>query len=218
MPRKLPSPILYLITSGATTGATTPHSKDFAQLLALVRAATAAQVDFIQLREKNLRTRVLYELTARAAAITQRTATRLLVNDRADIALAAGASGVHLTTRSLEASIVRRHFGQDFLIVVSTHSLHEAQAARAASADFITFGPVFDTPSKQIYGAPVGLDALSTAARALSPFPIIALGGITLQNASEALDTGASGIAAIRLFNDPQSLDAAIQALRRERQ
>jgi len=218
MPRKLPSPILYLITSGTTTSATTPRSKDFAQLLALIRAATAAQVDFIQLREKNLRARALYELTARAAAITQRTKTCLLVNDRADIALAAGASGVHLTTRSLEASIVRRSFGQDFLIGVSTHSLHEAQSARDASADFITFGPVYDTPSKQIYGEPVGLDALSIAARSLSPFPIVALGGITLQNASEALDAGASGIAAIRLFNDPQSLDARAQALRRERQ
>lgn len=218
MPLKLPSPILYLITSGTTTSATAPHSEDFAQLLALVQAATAARVKLIQLREKNLRTRVLYELTARAAEITHGTQTRLLVNDRADVALAAGAAGVHLTTRSLEASIVRKSFGQDFLIGVSTHSLHEAQAARDASADFATFGPVFDTPSKRIYGAPVGLDALGTAARSLSPFPLIALGGITLQNAAEALEAGASGIAAIRLFNDSQSLDATAQMIRRERQ
>jgi thiamine-phosphate pyrophosphorylase len=219
MPLKLPSPILYLITSGTTTSATTPHSEDFAQLLALVRAATAARINLIQLREKNLRTRVLYELTARAAEITHGTQTRLLVNDRADVALAAGgAAGVHLTTRSLEASIVRKSFGQDFLIGVSTHSLHEAQAARDASADFAIFGPVFDTPSKQIYGAPVGLDALGTAARSLAPFPILALGGITLQNAAEALEAGASGIAAISLFNDPQSLDATAQIIRRKRQ
>ncbi len=183
-----------------------------------MRAATAARINLIQLREKNLSARVLYELTARAAAITQGTATRLLVNDRADIALAAGASGVHLTTRSLETSIVRKSFGQDFLIGVSAHSLHEAQAARDASANFATFGPVFDTASKQIYGAPVGLDALSIAARSLAPFPIIALGGITLQNAAEALEAGASGIAAIRLFNDSQSLDATAQMIRRERQ
>ncbi len=218
MPLKFPSTILYLITSDTTTGATTPHSKDFAQLLALIRAATAARIDIIQLREKNLRTRVLYELTTRAAAITQDTATRLLVNDRADIARAAGASGVHLTTRSLETSIVRKSFGQDFLIGVSTHSLDEAKAARDASADFATFGPVFDTASKQIYGTPVGLNALSIAAHSLAPFPVLALGGITLQNASEALNAGASGIAAIRLFSDPQSLDATAQVIRREPQ
>lgn len=218
MPLTFPSPILYLITSGTTTSATTPRSEDFAQLLALVRAAAAARINLIQLREKNLRTRVLYELTARAAEITHGTQTCLLVNDRTDIALAAGATGVHLTTRSLEASIVRKSFGKDFLIGVSTHSLHEAQSAREASADFATFGPVFDTPSKQIYGAPVGLYALSTAARSLAPFPILALGGITLQNAAEALEAGASGIAAIRLFNDSQSLDATAQMIRRERQ
>jgi len=216
MPLKLQSPILYLITGGTTNGATTPRSEDFAQLLALVRAATAARFDLIQLREKNLPARVLYELTVRAAAITQGSVTRLLVNDRADIALAAGACGVHLTARSLETSIVRKSFRQDFLIGVSTHSLREAKAARDASADFVTFGPVFDTPSKQIYGAPVGHEALSEAARSLPFFPLIALGGITLQNAHAALNAGASGIAAIRLFNDPQSLGTVAHAIRRK--
>ncbi|MDT7603619.1 MAG: thiamine-phosphate pyrophosphorylase, partial [Acidobacteriota bacterium] len=125
----LQAPASYLVSPGATTPETTNESADCQQLLALVRAATRARVDLIQLREKLLRPRVLYELTARAAELTRGTATRLLVNDRADIARAAGADGVHLSTRSLEARVVRRAFGQDFLIGVSTHTLEEAAAA-----------------------------------------------------------------------------------------
>ncbi len=155
-------------------------------------------------------------MTARSAELTRGTKTRLLVNDRADIARAAGADGVHLTTRSLEASIIRHTFGPDFLIGVSTHTLAEARAAYEQGADFAVFGPVFDTPSKRAYGPPVGLEALSEAARQLSPFPLIALGGITRDNASAALDAGASGVAAIRLFSDPQSLDALVGAIRQE--
>ncbi len=214
MPLKLQSPILYLITSGATTCATTPHSEDFARLLALVRAATRARIELLQLREKKLRPRVLYELAARAAAITHGSTTRLLVNDRADIACAAGADGVHLTTRSLDASIVRNTFGQDFLIGVSTHSLAETRAARDGLADFATFGPVFDTPSKCDYGTPIGLEKLSEAAHALAPFPLIALGGVTFHTAPQAIRAGASGIAAIRLFDDSENLTAISRALR----
>jgi thiamine-phosphate pyrophosphorylase len=157
---------------------------------------------------------MLYELTARCVAITQGTTTRLLVNDRADIARAARANGVHLTAHSVEASVIRRTFGTDFLVGVSTHSLAEAQAARQAGADFAVFGPVFDTPRKRAYGPPVGLEALREAAHTLSPFPLIALGGITQKNASDTLRAGASGIAAIRLFADPNNLDATVRTIR----
>ncbi|HEV2705647.1 MAG TPA: thiamine phosphate synthase [Pyrinomonadaceae bacterium] len=214
MPLELPTPITYLITSGETTRATTPESAEFARLLALVRAATIARVSLIQLREKNLDARTLYELTARAARLTRPTrTTRLLVNDRADIARAAGADGVHLTTRSLHASVVRRAFGTHFLIGVSTHTQAEAQEARTAGADFAVFGPVFDTPSKRPYGAPVGLDALRAAARTLSPFPLLALGGVTRENARAVFRAGASGVAAIRLFADADQLAETVGAL-----
>lgn len=183
-------------------------------MLALVRAGCRASIPLIQLREKNLNTRTLYELTARAAEITRGTMTHLLVNDRADIARAARADGCHLTTRSVEASIIRRTFGTDFLIGVSTHSLSEAQAARDGGADFAVFGPVFDTPSKQVYGEPVGLESLREAARTLSPFPVLALGGVTLENVSEISRAGASGVAAIRLFSESIDLDATVQAIR----
>jgi thiamine-phosphate pyrophosphorylase len=86
---------------------------------------------------------VLYELVLRAAKITRGSDTRLLVNDRADIARAAGADGVHLTSQSLPANVVRKMFGPEFVIGVSTHSFEEARAAQAAGADFVVFGPVF---------------------------------------------------------------------------
>ena len=158
---------------------------------------------------------MLYELTARAALLTRGTATRLVVNDRADVAARAGADGVHLTTRSLEAVIVRQSFGPDFLIGVSTHTLAEARAARDEGADFAVFGPVFDTPSKRAYGPPVGLESLGEAARELSPFPLVALGGVTCENAASALTAGARGVAGIRLFADPLRLAQNVRGIMR---
>jgi thiamine-phosphate pyrophosphorylase len=213
MPLNLQQPIIYLITGGATTPATTPASPDFQNVLTLVRAATQARIPLVQLREKNLHARTLYELTVRCTEITQGTDTRLLINDRADLSSAARANGVHLTTRSLQTSIIRRTFGPDFLIGVSTHSLAEAHAAHEEGADFAVFGPVFDTPSKRAYGPPVGLERLREAAHALAPFPILALGGVTIENARDCLNAGASGIAAIRLLSEPQSLSAITRAI-----
>jgi thiamine-phosphate pyrophosphorylase len=218
MPLDLRKPITYLITSGETTAATTPLTEDFSRILKLVSAAAAAGVNLIQLREKNLSTRVLFDLALRAAEITRGSATRLLINDRADVARAAGADGVHLQIRSLEPRIVRRTFGEEFLIGASTHSLAEARAARDGGADFVVFGPVFDTVSKRIYGEPVGLEKLSEAARELASFPIIALGGVTLNNAQECLRAGARGVAAIRLFNDPARLSQIVKTLLSERE
>jgi thiamine-phosphate pyrophosphorylase len=214
MPLNLPQPILYLITEGATTPGTTPASEEFTRILALVSAAVAARISLIQIREKNLNARLLYQLTLRAATLTRGSATRLLVNDRADIARAAGADGVHLTTQSLDAKVLRRAFGPDFLIGVSTHSLAQARAARESGADFATFGPIFETPAKRIYGPPVGLLKLGEAARALAPFPLLALGGLTREHAGQALRAGVHGIAAIRLFSDPDKLSEVAYAIR----
>ena len=213
MPLNLQRPIIYLITSGATTPASTPASKDFQSILELVRAATRARIPLIQLREKDLTARSLYELSASCVEITRGTDSRLLINDRADIARASGADGCHLTTRSLEASVVRSTFGPDFLIGVSTHSLAEAQAARAGDADFAVFGPVFASASKRAYGPPLGVEQLREATLALSPFPLIALGGISRENAREALQAGAGGVAGISLFSDPTSLCETVQAI-----
>ena len=149
---------------------------------------------------------MLYELTSRAAKITRGSQTRLLVNDRADIARAAGADGVHLTSQSLPAVEVRRIFGREFLIGVSTHSLAEARAA-SDGADFVVFGPIFDTESKRAFGEPQGLDKLRELTSKLPEIPVIAIGGITMENFDACLGSGASGVAAIRLFNEMMKLD-----------
>lgn len=206
MQRDLRRPLTYLITSGATSGETTVASVEFDALLSLVRSAVAAHVSLVQLREKNLSARMLHDLAARASRLACGSATRVVVNDRADIAHAAGCDGVQLTTRSLAAAVVRRAFGEDFLIGISTHSLAEARAARDGGADFAVFGPVFDTPSKRAYGLPLGLEVLREAAHALSPFPLVAVGGIDEENVREVLRAGAAGVAAIRLFANGQNL------------
>ena len=195
MPLQLP--IIYAITSGATTAQTTPGSPDFANVLLLVEAAVAAELSLVQIREKALTARVLYELATRAASITRGTRTRLLVNDRFDVARAAGAAGVHLTSTSLPTHLVRDLCGEDFLIGVSTHSLEEARSASNA-ADFVVFGPVFSTGSKQ----PQGLEKLREVTSALKGFPVLAIGGINDDNVAQCFEAGASGVAAIRLFND----------------
>ena len=206
-------PISYLLTSGQTTAATTSNSKDFQHILLLIEAAVTAKIDLIQVREKALTTKVLYELARLAAEITRSSATKLLVNDRADVAASAGANGVHLTTHSLPPSVVRQSFGNDFLIGVSTHSLDEARAARDARADFVVFGPVFQTPSKTQYGSPVGLEQLKHVCAELKPFPILAIGGVTEDNLADCLRAGAQGIAAIRIFNDPQRLRIVVEKI-----
>ena len=134
--------------------------------------------------------------------ITRGSETRLLVNDRADIAAAAGADGVHLTSQSLPANVVRKMFGSDFVIGASTHSLDEARAAQTAGADFVVFGPIFETESKRAFGEPQGLEKLAEVAVELQPFPVIAIGGITTENAALCLVSGASGVAAIRMFEE----------------
>ena len=214
MPLDLTKPIIYLITSGATTPATTPESNDFARILILVEAAVAAQISLLQLREKDLNARVLYELATRAAKITRGTSTRLLINDRSDIALAAGADGVHLTSGSLTADIVRDTYGSEFIVGVSTHSLEQVLAARNAGGDFVVLGPVFETESKREFGEPLGLKKLSEAATALDEFPILAIGGVALKNVDECFRAGAAGVAAIRLFNDDKRLGTVVGEIR----
>jgi thiamine-phosphate pyrophosphorylase len=204
MPLKFPLPIVYPITSGNTT----PD-----QILRLVRAAVDAEVPLLQIREKSLPARVLFELVARAAELTRGSQTRLLGNDRSDIARGAGADGVHLTTQSLPVEVVRKIFGAEFLIGVSTHSRDEARAASAAGADFVVFGPVFETESKRCYGPPQGLDKLAAITRELGEFPVVAIGGITLENTGECFRAGASGVAAIRLLNDAENLSSIVNRI-----
>jgi thiamine-phosphate pyrophosphorylase len=158
---------------------------------------------------------VLYELATAAARITEGSATRLLINDRSDIAVTSGAAGVHLTSSSLPTAVVRQAFGDEFVIGVSVHSLEEATVARDSGADFAVFGPVFDTASKREYGPALGVPALARVTSELEPFPILAIGGVSLINVGECLAAGARGVAAITMLRQPDTLADVAEAISR---
>jgi thiamine-phosphate pyrophosphorylase len=206
-------PILYLITRGETTDVTTAGSPEFKEIIEQVSAAVSAGIDLVQLREKRLCARALFELTLQAVAVSHGSTTRVLVNDRADIAAGAGAAGVHLTTRSIDAAAIRSTFGNDFVIGTSTHSLEEAHDAKEGGADFVVFGPVFATSSKPEH-TPVGLAELSKVTRELGDFPVLALGGVTMHNVADCLSTGARGVAGISLFSQPETLASIIREIK----
>ncbi len=195
-------PLIYLVTNGATT------DKNFAEkkpnILKLIKNAVQAGISLIQIREKQLSARLVLELAAEAVKLTRETETKILINDRADIALAANADGVHLTSCSLSAEIIRSNFPDDFIIGVSTHTLEEAEKAKKTGADFVTFSSIFESPNKN---TPQGLEKLREVCEKLRPFPVIALGGINETNYKSVLKTGASGFAAIRFLNDIQTFE-----------
>lgn len=184
-------------------------------LLPRLRALAEAGVDLIQLREKDLACRDLLGLVKSAVEVSRGSKTRIVVNDRLDIAIASGAHGVHLGGQSAPPEVVRRHVDKDFLVGVSCHSMQEALKAEAGGADYILLGPIFDTPSKRQYGPPLGLNKLSEVANRIR-IPLLALGGITVERVSACLEAGATGIAAIRLFQEDPSLADRIRELREQ--
>jgi thiamine-phosphate pyrophosphorylase len=196
-------PLIYLITDRHQLA-----RQDASALIRFVESAFSAGVDMVQIREKDLSARALMELTEQIASISRRFGAALLINDRADIA-ACAAAGVHLTTNSIRAHVIRRTFGPDMLIGASTHSLEELQEAQSGGADFVVFGPVFKTKGKQ----PVGLGALQEASR-LAQIPVLALGGVNLNNFSEALAAGARGIAGISIFTEAEDLSDLVGAIK----
>ena len=178
-------------------------SQKKSQTLELIEIAARNNISLIQIREKKLSARLVFEIARAAVKITQNTGTKLLVNDRADIALAANADGVHLTARSLSAGAIRRAFPKDFIIGVSTHTIEEAGNAKNQSADFVTFSPIFSMPNKDKFQ---GIENLREVCEKLKPFPVIALGGIDETNYKSVLENGASGFAAIRFLNDAENI------------
>jgi thiamine-phosphate pyrophosphorylase len=175
-------------------------------LQARMSAAARAGVDLVQIREKDLSTRPLAELVRGALAAAQGSGTRIVVNDRLDVALALGAQGVHLARTSLPAEVARRIVPPSFLVGVSCHSLDEALEAESARADYVLLGPIFSTPSKLGYGPPLGLPTLRQVAARLR-IPVLALGGVSLERVKACREAGAAGIAAIRMFQECASLE-----------
>jgi thiamine-phosphate pyrophosphorylase len=158
--------------------------------------ALAGGARLVQLREKDLEGGALFALAEALAAECRRIGARLLVNDRIDVALAAGADGVVLPADSFPTDVARRLLGPTRLVARSTHSAAEVERALHEGCDFVLFGPVFETPSKAAFGPPQGIEALRTAAR--FPIPVYAVGGVTAKNASAVSQAGAHGVAVIR--------------------
>lgn len=182
-------------------------------MLPLIEEAVQAGIDLVQIREKDLPTRALLQLVESAVATAQGSETRIVVNDRLDVALAAGADGVHLGTESIPAQAVRKRVPEGFLVGVSCHSREDVRVAETAGADYVVLGPIFETPSKIAYGPPLGLDILRETA-SVARVPILALGGISVERVRECLEAGAAGIAGIRIFQDAPSLAARLGELR----
>jgi len=186
-------------------------------LLEKIEEAVQGNVDWIELRERDLSARELAAFSEQAVARTGG-ATRVLVNDRLDVAFAVNAAGVHLGEKGLPVSAARRlakerSIGREFLVGVSRHSVEGALEAERAGADYVIYGPVFATPSKAEFGQPQGLQRLRDACERLN-IPVLAIGGITEQNAWECFAAGAQGIAAIRLFQNAKNLGKVVERLR----
>lgn len=179
---------------------------------ALVQACQAG-VRGVQLREKDLTPADFLRLARDVRAALDPFHPALLINDRADVARAVEASGVHLPESGLPPAAARQCLRPGSLIGVSTHSVDSACRAQDAGADFITFGPVFFTPSKASYGPPLGLDALEQTVRTVR-LPVFAIGGITPERARSCLDAGAHGVAVISAILAAPDIPGAVAAFR----
>lgn len=180
---------LYLITDRRLTS----------HLEWAVEEALKSGVRAVQIREKDMTAKDLVALSRNIQEIVRRYSAKVFINDRADIALALSLDGVHLGSSSLPPDVVERLSGGRLLIGASTHSLDEALEAEARGADFITFGPVYETPSKLKYGKPVGIKALKDVTKRIK-IPVFAIGGINKKNIPEVMDAGAYGIALISVI------------------
>jgi len=179
---------LYLITDRMQTAGRA--------LPAVVAESLRGGLRAVQLREKDLAAGQLLELAVELRQLTREYGAKLLINDRIDVALAAGADGVHLGKAGLPVPEARRILGSKRLIGYSAHSADEALQAQLDGVDFVTLGPVYHTPSKAQYGEPLGLSALSEAVR-LVTIPVFALGGVRSTSVAEVLSGGAHGVALI---------------------
>jgi len=206
----MPNPIdfnLYLITDRNQVAS--GHT-----LLSAVESALQGGVKAVQLREKDLSAAELQPIAQKLRELTRRYDACLLINDHIDLALAVHADGVHLGGHSQSTNLVRAQIGPEMLIGVSTHNKADVKLAAEQDADFVTFGPVYATPSKAAFGPPQSLQVLTDVCRD-SLLPVFALGGITSAKAAEVRKAGASGIAlisAIIASPDPQAAAESFKA------
>ena len=193
-------PYVCLVTPGELDSSNFNSKKQ--EVLRTIAEAIDDGVRLIQLREKSLPTRLLFELATDAVDLASRSGAIVVVNDRLDIAFAAGAGGVHLPGNSIPIQAVREPFGSKLMIGVSTHSIADITAAADAGADYAFFGPVFATQGKP---SGVGLAVVGEVSFRVQGFPVFAIGGIDDENCASVIEAGASGVAAIRALNDTES-------------
>jgi thiamine-phosphate pyrophosphorylase len=172
------------------------HALAGESLLDAIARNLAAGIEWVQIREKDLSARALFDLVEAAIKLPNPHSSKIIVNTRADVAIAAGAAGVHLPSGSLPARFWRR---PGFLVGVSCHSLEDVRQAEGEGADYVVFGPVFPPRSKTVRAEPQGLEGLRRATAAVK-IPVLALGGVTRENTSACVSAGAAGIAAISMF------------------
>ena len=180
-------------------------------MLTVVEEALQAGIKAVQLREKDLSAKELFELAQNLRRLTRQYHARFFINDRVDIAMAVEADGVHLGQKSFSAKDVKRIFPKA-IIGVSTHSLDEAKKAEAGEADFITIGPIFYTPSKASYGEPLGVEVIKQVRKEIHT-PVFAIGGIKEDNARGVIDAGADGIAVISAVMRAEDVEEAVREM-----
>jgi len=200
-------PLICVVTPGR--GVSEP-------LIQAIAAAARAGASLVHVRERALDDRQLLALVRRAVDVTRGTRAAVVVNDRVDVALAAGAAGVHLREDSVAASRVRTIVPERFVIGRSVHSVEEARRAEeSGGCDYLVFGTVFASRSKPPGHAVAGVETLKEVCAAVA-LPVVAIGGVTLARVGELVDAGAAGIAAIDLFADPERAGEAVAAARRQ--
>jgi thiamine-phosphate pyrophosphorylase len=181
-------------------------------LLSVLAQALKAGSPAIQLRERDLCAKELLALADEIRPLAGPCGSQLVINDRLDVALSVEGAGVHLRSDSLSLPVARRLIGAHRLLGISVHSVSEAVQAEAGGADYVVFGPIYETPSKHMYGPPLGLSKLEEAARAVR-VPIVGIGGVTAARARDMRSAGAFGVAVITAILGAEDAEAATRAL-----
>lgn len=164
--------------------------------LKVARAALDAGVHVIQLRDKQMTGRMLVEMARELKQLAERPGAVFLVNDRVDVALAAGADGVHVGQEDIPVELIRRFVPEDFIVGVSVKTVEQAVKAEADGASYVAVSPVFETPTKPDAGAGLGLESLSQIRKAVS-IPVVAIGGINRTNITDVFRAGADAAAVV---------------------
>jgi len=203
MPRPLQLPKVYPITDVAITGL--PHDEQLKRL-------ADGGATFVQLREKKQASGAFYSQACAAVEMARKRGVTVLVNDRADIAAVTGADGVHLGQDDLPPDVARKLLGNQAIIGFSTHTVPQAVRARSFDIDYLAIGPIFETSTKSDPDPTLGLDGLRAVRQAIGEFPLVAIGGITPENAAAVLACGADSVAIISgLLSDPDGITGRIR-------